>query len=277
MFATNFGHFTQALDWRLVLRSSRKKGVYPHTKFAANLVWGYTTVAMGHKKTLIIIGGVVVLGVISVGVYTRSLWSENIGYRVPRSAPETVASSTSTGEAKVKDSGMTYGYATSSPILTPVKVGDVPSLNRPFFAPKAMTKETAILAEKENETLVEALKKNSQNAALWGELGMARLGAEDYVGAKEAYVYALTLQPKNLVFSDNLGVIYSNYLKDYAKAEQYFLLALQMDPKDEHLYLRLMELYQYGFKDMAKAKAILKQGLKEIPGDASFLSLLETL
>jgi len=249
--------------------------VYPHTKVAATLVWGYTTGVMKAQRIALVVGGLILAGAVFWTVRTGSLWKNSSQSTVPASIVSTPIS----GEAKLNSPELKYGYVqASSTASAGVKPGvSVPSLNRPLVIPKSFSPEIALSAKKNIETLIDALKKNSENATLWGELGMERKGIEDYEGAKEAYAYALKLQPNNAIFADNLGVIYGDYLKDYPKAEHYFLLAIKLDPKTEYRYLRALEFYQYALKDIPKAKAILKQGLVAIPGDVSFTTLLETL
>ncbi|MDO8594466.1 MAG: tetratricopeptide repeat protein [bacterium] len=228
---------------------------------------------MTTKKIALSIGVVVLVGALFWSIYKGPLWnrsSENV-------VPPSIVADTDKEEAKTDSPSIEYGYTTASSTLGKKSDIPTPSLSRPIVIPKSFSSEIATLAKERIEALVNALKTSPENATLWGNLGMARKGIEDYEGSKEAYEYALKLQPNNSVFADNIGVIYGDYLKDYSRAEQHYRLAITLDPKAGYRYLRLFEFYRYLLNDMPKAKAILEEGLRAIPGDSSFTELLETM
>ena len=246
-------------------------------------VFRYTTAVMTTKNIALIIGGIILVGAVSWSIYRGPLWNKDLGTSMAIPNIPDVATSIDSGKAKVVVSPgveIDYGYATETPGAqaqgTKPRI-DTPSLSRPLVIPASFSSENATSAKANIEILIVAIKKNPENGALWANLGMARKGIEDYVGAKEAYEHALKLMPNNSVVAENLGVVYSDYLKDYAKAEQYFRLAISIDPSVDYRYLRLFDMYLYGLKDTAKAKAILQEGLRAIPGNPSFKALLETM
>ncbi len=233
---------------------------------------------MTPKKITIIVGVVILVGALSWSIYKGPLWKKGSGDTVP----SPIVNDSSKGEAKIVSPGVNidYGYTTKAS-STPVKGVkprvDAPSLNRQVVVPASFSSADTSLAKEHIGKLIDAIKKSPENGALWADLGMKRKGIEDYTGAREAYAYALKLMPNNAVVAENLGVIYSDYLKDYPKAEQYFRLSITLEPLVGYRYLRLFELYRYGLKDTGKAKAILEEGLKAIPGDPSLKVLLETM
>ncbi|MEK7170556.1 MAG: hypothetical protein AAB767_04690 [Patescibacteria group bacterium] len=227
---------------------------------------------MATKKIMIIIGTIVLVGAIFWGMYKGPLWNTDSEGNIPLPFISDISR-----RATMDSPGIQYGYVAAS--STAERKTDIPppSLDRQVIIPASFLPRTVTEAKKEIETLVTSLKENPANATLWADLGMARKGIEDYEGAKEAYAYALKLIPRNAVFADNLGVIYGDYLKDYQKAEEYYRLAVTLDPKTSYRYLRLFEFYRYLLRNSAKARAILEEGLRAIPGETSFTSLLETL
>ncbi|KKW11124.1 MAG: Conserved hypothetical tpr repeat protein [Parcubacteria group bacterium GW2011_GWA2_49_9] len=231
------------------------------------------------KTPLVIVGVLVLAGAFFWIIYTGPVWNRGQG----ESKPPSIVSPLSKGvpysdTAGVVSPGIEYDFVTST--STPEKEQPrvvTPKLDRPIIIPSSFSLEEANSARKEIEAFIASLKTNPTNAALWGQLGMARKGIEDYEGAKEAYEYALELIPTESVFADNLGVIYGDYLKNYPKAEAYYRLAVTLDPKTPYRYLRLYEFYSYLLKDSAKTRAVLEEGLRAIPGEPSFMALLEAL
>ncbi len=229
---------------------------------------------MKTKRIALIIAVAVLVGAIFWSLYKGPLWNRDSGEDLPSLSIE---SNILSGEVDGDSPEMTYGYVKASSTQKDMKptVG-TPSLNRPIAIPKSFSPEMATSAKERIGAIIEMLKKNPENAVVWADLGMARKGIEDYEGSKEAYAYALKLQPNNSVVAENLGVIYADYLKDYPKAEQYFRLSITLDPSVGYRYLRLFEFYRYLLKDAQKAKAILEEGLRAIPNDPSLKVLLET-
>mgnify|MGYP001620106249 FL=1 len=227
------------------------------------------------KTIAISIGGVALAGFALWSIYAGPLRR-----RDPVASPSIPALSqeaTSSKEAATTPETPTGKNYEATETTAPQKKADISSLSRPILIPASFSSEDALLTKESIVKLVEAIKETPENGALWADLGMKRKGIEDYEGAKEAYLQALVFMPNNAVVSDNLGVIYGDYLKDYPKAEQYFRTVLAADPAAGYLYMRLFDLYQYGLKDTAKAHAILEEGLKAAPGDPGLQALLETV
>ncbi len=110
---------------------------------------------------------------------------------------------------------------------------------------------------------IEALKENPTSYQNWVYLGAYRQMLADYVGAAEAWEYAVLLNSSTEVAHTNLGYVYMTYLKSYEKAEANYLLALQLNSTNINTYRSLYELYTYHYKkDTSAAEDILKQGIK---------------
>ncbi len=226
----------------------------------------------------------IVLSVLGIVLLGGVVWGVRMGIKEEgdiKKVEVTTANTASSSSTKQGGdlSGITYSLipkATSTALADLPKGVAIPSLNRTVTIPRDFDAKTATEARQNIEKLSKLLTENPANGSWWGALGMARKGIEDYEGAKEAYAYALKLQPKNAVFADNLGVLYSDYLKDPQNAERYFLSALELEPQVSYRYLRLYSFYTDVQKDSVKAKALLERGLKLIPGEPTLTSLLES-
>ncbi len=244
---------------------------------------------MKTKQIISIAIGIMLVGGAFWIIRTGQLRNKNVTSNPPSPSvsewtpDNSVATSSDSGKAEIVVSpgiNITYNYATETPRSKSEDTqsyADAPLLNRPVFVPLGFSPEVASSTRADIATLIDAIKKSPGNGALWAKLGMKRKGIEDYEGAREAYAYALKLMPNNAVVSENLGVIYADYLKDYQKAEQYFRLAITMDPSVGYRYVRLFELYTYALEDAEKAKEVLIEGISAVPGDVSLKTLLENL
>lgn len=227
------------------------------------------------KRTII---SILVLAVFALVIVVLAAF-----FIIPDRAPQEGGSETSTTTAVVQPDGalpgITYGYASSSPSNpsnTELPKGiPIPDLDRPVTIPSYFLSDIAERAKADIAKISGALKENPSNAALWAELGLQRKEIEDYIGARDALLYAYALIPQNAVISDNLGVLYGYYLKDSRKAEEYFKKALELEPTIAYRYLRLYELYHDIVQDDKKTKAILERGLKAIPNHSGFTALLQ--
>ncbi len=231
---------------------------------------------MNIKRTAILTGGIVVIGLTVWGLSRGQVNKSDFGDVSSSTDPSMLLTKESTTTAQ----GLEYGYmpkASTTPAHETQPSTAIPQLDRAVVIPTSFSEKDAFSAKASIGNLIEALKKDPKNGALWAELGMKRKGIGDYVGAKEAYEYAFKLMPNNAVVADNLGVIYGDYLKDYPKAEKYYRLAITLEPVLGYHYLRLFEFYRYITKDSAKARALLEEGLRSIPGEPSFKALLEEL
>lgn len=224
----------------------------------------------------------VLIVLVSWGIYR----DRDIGNKEEPRMPSSSVGTTTSAHAATPDKGVKvtipqidYGYsvkATSTPSSRKVSIS-APSLDYPIVVPADFSPADKASALKNLTDITAEIKKSPKNGALWAQLGFSRKGINDFTGSRDALEYALALQPQNAVVADNLGVVYGDYLKQPQKAEKSFLTALSLEPKAVYRYLRLFEFYSYTTKDSAKAKAILEQGLKEVPGDASLQATLESL
>ena len=221
---------------------------------------------MDTRKKIINAGIVVVIGLI--------LWG---GYAIRAKQNVITKTTVATSTAVSTDlPGIEYGFvgkSSSTPVVSGTKLPKAPSLTRPITPPSYFLAVIAASSTEKIRSIITAIKTEPGNAALWAQLGSYRKGIEDYVGAKEALEYSLALSPKNAVTTENLGVIYGDYLHDVGNAEKYYLKAIALEPDVSYRYLRLFELYINNRQD-AKAKAILEQGLKANPNDPSLTATL---
>jgi tetratricopeptide (TPR) repeat protein len=238
---------------------------------------------MSAQKIALIIGVAAVAGFFIWNTYNGPLWIRDKDTDTQAATTTFSAAAASSENANVTVPGgveINYSYEAKSSSTPEKEVkmdAAAPSLTRPVIIPASFSPEDASTTRVSIGKLIDAIKQNPENGALWAELGLKRKGIEDYQGAKEAYEYALKFLPSSPLLADNLGVIFADYLKDYPKAEQYYRLALSWDSKTDYRYLRLFDFYTYSLKDRSKAKAILEEGLREIPGHQGFQSLLEEM
>ncbi len=225
---------------------------------------------MNTKKTVRISIAVLLVGLLGWGVYAFLN-----GKRYDSTGVVATSTAVTTGLP-----GIDYEYqnaSSSAPSVSSVKLPKAPSLDRPITPPAYFLPAVAASSTERILDTIKAIKAQPGNAGLWANLGFYRKGIEDYQGAKEALEYSLALNPRNAVVTENLGVIYGDYLHDAKNAEKQYLAAIKLEPNIGYRYLRLYELYETLMHDSVKAKAIVEQGLKVNPGDASLKALLESL
>ena len=175
--------------------------------------------------------------------------------------------------------GVEYGYSkpsSSTPVIKEKKtqISQLPDLNRSVVIPKDFSSADASAVTKKIREIVDFLKKSSQNSVVWESLGLERKGIEDYEGARQAWEYALVLDPYNAVTTDNLGVLYEYYLKDARKAEDYFLAAIKLEPLEVTRYQRAFEFYHDVLHNDKKARQIIEEGTQRVPNNADLRALL---
>ncbi|PIP87370.1 hypothetical protein COW81_00645 [Candidatus Campbellbacteria bacterium CG22_combo_CG10-13_8_21_14_all_36_13] len=125
--------------------------------------------------------------------------------------------------------------------------------------------------------VVSMLKDNPLNPDGWIEIGGLWKTGGAFIASSEAWEYAYTLSPKNVVALNNLGNLYTYEIVDLNKAESWYKKALEVGPKYVPTYFNMAEMYLYGFKDRKKAIDIAKQGVKELPLEDSLASLKNIL
>ncbi|MFA6536676.1 MAG: hypothetical protein WCT25_04595 [Candidatus Paceibacterota bacterium] len=153
----------------------------------------------------------------------------------------------------------------------------VPNLDRPVVFPAGTDPIIQAANSQKIQELIADLKVNPNFAERWLALGIYRKGNQDYVGAKEAWEYAVALDPGASVYYGNLANLYSMYLNDPIKAEANYLKAIELDPAMSYLYFQTANFYLEVLKDKAKARAIIEKGIAQNLGDQSLLDLLKSI
>lgn len=152
-----------------------------------------------------------------------------------------------------------------------------PNLDRPINVIVNSQPEIQKSAIGKIKKLSNELKKNSNNYDSWLFLGVYRKVIGDYEYAAECWQYAVYLVPSSFTPYNNLGNLYTYFLKDYKKAEENFKKAIANGPHEIYIYRSFYEFYHFVLKDDIKTKQLLEQGIKENPGAHDLKSLLDNL
>ena len=153
----------------------------------------------------------------------------------------------------------------------------VPSLDRDIVFGTDFPLEAQDIMRNKIEKLSSELKEDNSLLENWIELGIQRKTIGDYVGAREAWEYAIALRPSGSVAYHNLGDLHAYFLKNNIKAEENFLKAIENAPNDVYLYFKISEFYKNILNDMDKARTIVQQGIKANPSSEELKSLLASL
>ena len=144
----------------------------------------------------------------------------------------------------------------------------VPPLPWPVSIKNGLSGEAATSALKNIETLTAELKKDPSVFPRWMDLALYRRSIGDFIGARDAWIYAAALRPNDFIAPHNLGDLYTYDIIDYKKAEGYYLSSLKLEPTATMVYQKLYELYRFKMKNDTRARAILKEGISKNPKDA---------
>ena len=159
----------------------------------------------------------------------------------------------------------------------PEIIRPIPDLDRKIvFGDDFSEQEQQIMID-EMEGMILELKNDPTSFSNWLYLGLDRKGIGDYEGAKQAWEYAMLIEPGSFVVRGNLGDLYAYYLKDNKKAEDNYLKALELGPSQIYLYYKTAEFYRDFLNDSQKAKGIVQIGLKLSPDSSELQSLLQSL
>jgi len=151
----------------------------------------------------------------------------------------------------------------------------VPDLDRPLVFSSTMSLEAQAIIKANIQTVVNDLKKDSNQANKWLALGTNRKIAGDIDGARLAWEYAAALEPLNSVPFFNMGDLDHYYLKDFARSEENFRQAIANDPSFVQAYRSLYELYALSYTEKSHlADDILLEGLKKSPHNIDLLITL---
>jgi tetratricopeptide (TPR) repeat protein len=120
------------------------------------------------------------------------------------------------------------------------------------------------------------LQENADNFDAWMYIAQTKKFFNNYEGARDAWEYAIFVEPEFGVAYFNLANLYGFYLEDEEKAEIYFTKAIQYDKGVPYPYIGAVEYYK-GRGMIEKARGILEQGLKEIPENSDLTHALKFL
>lgn len=206
------------------------------------------------------IGIVIVVGVlVLVGLVTRP--TASVPSNIPGASMATSSTASSTGNPQVSQEVI--------PTLT------VPDFRKSVKFSSTVSGEIRSAIEKGVTTVKERLTKDSLDLKSWIDLGTLKKMAGDYAGAEEAWVFVTVASPNNSIAYNNLGDLYTNFLKNYPKAETSYLTAIRVDPSDASAYRDLASLYDNFYKKGTSAgEETLKKGVAAVPDSVDLHVLL---
>lgn len=156
------------------------------------------------------------------------------------------------------------------------KLPPAPALIRSTDFSNTLTPEIKKIILASLETTIATIKKDPKRVDGWISLGGQRKQLGDYEGAREAWEYAKTLNPTDIVAWNNLGDLYHFYLKDYVKSEENWKKTIALKPDFVQGYRGLYELYLYSMKEKAsQIPVILKEGIVKNPAATELKALLD--
>ena len=101
----------------------------------------------------------------------------------------------------------------------------------------------------------ELLKRNAKDAGLWNSLGGGFYHLDLIDKARSSYEKALSLDPGNHGFLNNLGMVFSS-LGDKVNAEKHYRDALAINPQHAETHKNLVSMKRYESADNPDIKAI---------------------
>jgi len=218
-----------------------------------------------NRKILSIIIGIIIVGSVGYYIYT-----------------DISSIQTASEESKVElPSGMNIegegGYTVEINPVNDKSNIPVPNLDEEIVFGSNIPFETQNKLRQEILEVISELKKDSNFLDNWISLGLYMKTIGDYDRAKEAWEYAIVLNPSNSVSHHNLGDLYAYFLKDNVKAEENFLKAIENAPSDIYLYFKMSEFYMDVMGDIGKARAIVERGMEANPNSDELKQLLDSL
>lgn len=139
----------------------------------------------------------------------------------------------------------------------------------------ALTAEQQQQAKTEFEQSLKVLRANADDFSSWMALGNAKLTVKDYEGAAAIFEYAGKIRPLNSISFNNLGHIYSTFLRrnDAAVAAYQRAIANSADEPLNEFYVRnLGDLQDLTMGDPASALATFEEGLRRLPQSKQLLA-----
>ena len=149
-------------------------------------------------------------------------------------------------------------------------LSQAPSLDKPIVIKNVFTPDVEKIFQKNIQDQLDYLKDNKTDSNGWITLGTLRKAVGDYDGAREAWNFAVLLNPESSVAFFNLGELYGFYLKDLPNAEKNYLLAIQKDSQNSQAYTDLADLYWADRKGekQERIESLLKKGIDTVAGQA---------
>lgn len=174
--------------------------------------------------------------------------------------------------------GGTNTGTTTPNVLTELPPGlEIPDLDRKIVIPESVSEEIGEKTTDQIKSIREDLKDNPNNLAPWLDLGILYKTIEDNEGAEEVWLFVTKIRPNDWIAYHNLADLYGYYLQEPQKAEEYILTALEKAPRDVQIYVKAYEIYKDVVGDVHPMKKIVEDGLKELPGDETLLSIQAVL
>jgi len=143
-----------------------------------------------------------------------------------------------------------------------------PQIHRPIVFPAGTPDNIKAQLQEDFNRVVKTLEEDHLEIAAWNELGSLRKGIEDYMGAVEAWEYALLLSPENMVIALNLAGVHGYFLRDFAEAEKYYYKAIEYNSGSLQAYGQAYEFFSGVLKDREKATGVIDLGIKNNPDNS---------
>lgn len=138
-----------------------------------------------------------------------------------------------------------------------------------------LTAEQQQQAKTEFDGSLAALRANPDDFNAWMTLGNAKLAVNDYAGAVAVFEHAGKIRPLNSVSFNNLGHIYTTFLKrnDAAVAAYQRAIVNSADEPLNEFYVRnLGDLQDLTMGDPAAALVTFEDGLRRLPQSQQLLA-----
>ncbi len=123
---------------------------------------------------------------------------------------------------------------TTGAIITEVPLSDegsgipAPNYAAPLKFNASVSAEVRSALQAQLDETIRQLNANSDNFALWLNLGILRKMAGDYRGAEEIWLYTSKNWPTGPTSFNNLGDLYQNFLNEPAKAQAAYAEAARL-------------------------------------------------
>lgn len=183
------------------------------------------------KWYLIIIGAV---ALVSIGWFGYSSWSSN---------------------TKEGTAGQTQSFT--------IYADKQPLLDAALVFPEGFPSDAQKIVNDNVNKLRGNIEENPADYASWLDLAIQYKTIGDYEGARDVWEYINLAAPNQSISFQNLGNLYSQFLRDYPKAEENYLQAIKNAPNQSSAYTGLAEMYKYSYKqDTTAAVDILQKGIK---------------